>query len=519
MSLLTIQNLTYHIGDKTLYQQADFTLFPGEHIGVTGKNGVGKSTLLKLLQSELLPDSGDILWQPTVQIGYLDQHAELDHQLTVRGYLQSAFADLYTLEAEMMAIYACPEKSARDSFLTRAATIQAMLESQSFYVTDHKIEAVAEGLGITLFGMTTPLGALSGGQRHKVMLATLLLVSPDVLLLDEPTNYLDTVHVDWLADYLTGFTGAFMVVSHDKAFLNRIATGICDIDRQQIRKYKGNVEKAMAQKASDDAAHAKQYQAQKKHIDKLEQFIAKNGAGVNASIANGRKKQLARIERMAAPESEKAVSFSFRAAALSAQTVLAATGLEIGYTRSLLPPMNLSLQRGEKVVIAGFNGIGKSTLLKTLVGDLAAMSGQLELSQGLRLGYFEQELHWPFQDATPVNLVKSVCPGLDDKAARQHLARFGLSGKLALQPVGSLSGGEQTKVKLCRLALQPVNLLVLDEPTTHLDATVKAALKQALIDFSGTVIMVSHERDFVAGWPDRVVDIQPAGKIEKAALA
>ncbi|WP_330960970.1 ABC-F family ATP-binding cassette domain-containing protein [Photobacterium sp. 53610] len=518
MSLLNIQNLTYHIGDKTLYQNADFMLFPGEHLGVTGKNGVGKSTFLKLLQAEILPDGGDIVWQPSVQIGYLDQHAQMNAALSVRGYLQTAFADLYALEAEMMAIYACPEKSVRDSYLSRAATIQATLESQSFYVISSRIDAVADGLGIIQFGMDTRLGDLSGGQRHKVMLASLLLISPDVLLLDEPTNYLDTAHVDWLADYLNSFEGAFLVVSHDRAFLNRIATGICDIDRQQISKYKGNVDKALAQKASADAAHAKQYLAQKKHIDKLEQFIAKNGAGVNASIANGRKKQLARMDRLAAPEQEKAISFAFRTADHAAQKVLSASSLVIGYSRPLLPEMGLTLSRGEKVVIAGFNGIGKSTLLKTLVGELAPIAGQVALSQGLKLGYFEQELHWDDPEATPVNLVISACPGSDDKAARQHLARFGVSGKLAIQPIRSLSGGEQTKVKLCRLALQPTNLLVLDEPTTHLDAKVKSALKQALKDYNGTLIVVSHEKDFVAGWPDRVVDIQSVQTSASAAL-
>ncbi|MEV3816800.1 ABC-F family ATP-binding cassette domain-containing protein [Aeromonas salmonicida] len=507
MSLLTIQNLTCHMGDKTLYQQANFTLFAGEHIGVTGKNGAGKSTLLKLLQAELLPDGGDILWQPAVSLGYLDQHAEMDAQTRVREYLQTAFADLYRQEAEMMAIYACPVKSVQARHLARAATLQASLESQSFYQIDSRIDAVADGLGITQLGMHTRLGELSGGQRHKVMLARLLLLAPDVLLLDEPTNYLDTLHLDWLANYLSGFKGAFMVVSHDKAFLNRIATAICDIDRQQIRKFKGNVDQAMAQKATEDAAHGKHYLAQQRHIDKLEHFIAKNGAGVNASIANGRKKQLARIDRLATPEQEKAVAFSFRTALHNGQQLLAATELIIGYRRPLLAPISLTLARGEKVVIAGFNGIGKSTLLKTLVGEQPPVSGQLALSPALKLGYFEQALRWADPYATPVDLVKAVCPGVDDKVARQHLARFGITGKLALRPIASLSGGEQTRVKLCRLTLQPTNLLVLDEPTTHLDATVKAALQRALHDYPGTVVAVSHEREFVAHWPDRVVDI------------
>ncbi|EIZ1004725.1 ABC-F family ATP-binding cassette domain-containing protein [Vibrio vulnificus] len=508
MSLLTVQNLTFHIGDKTLYCEADFILQPAEHVGVTGHNGVGKSTLLKLLQAEYLPDSGDICWARNTTVGYLDQHAEMDENMTVRGYLQSAFSALYQLEAEMMAIYACSARCMEARQLQRAATIQTTLESQEFYRIDSRVSAVADGLGLVQFGLETPLNALSGGQRHKVMLAALLLKEPDVLLLDEPTNYLDTVHIDWLAEYLNGFEGAFMVVSHDRAFLNRVATVTCDIDHQKISKYKGNIEKAMKQKAAHAEVHAKQFVAQQKQIEKLEQFIAKNGAGVNASIANGRKKQLAKIERLAAPEQRKTVAFSFRSAPLNAQQVLATEQLEIGYNKALLPALSLTLARGEKVVIDGFNGIGKSTLLKTLMGELTPISGDVHLATGLRIGYFEQELCWPYPESTPLNIIKAACPKMDDKTVRRHLAHFGIGGKLALQPIATLSGGEQTKVKLCRLAMEPSHVLVLDEPTTHLDAAVKEALKQALMTYEGALIVVSHERDFVSGWLDKTIDIQ-----------
>ncbi|MGE6223247.1 ATP-binding cassette domain-containing protein [Aeromonas media] len=297
------------------------------------------------------------------------------------------------------------------------------------------------------------------------------------------------------------------MVSHDRDFVNRIATGICDIDRLQLRKYQGNLDKAMAQKGADDVTHARQYQAQQRQIDKLERFIAKNGAGVNASIANGRKKQLARIERLTSPERDKGVSLAFRSAGGGGQQVLAASELVIGHDRALLAPLTLTLSRGEKVVIAGFNGVGKSTLLKTLAGELAPLGGGLSLAPGVKAGYFEQALHWPHPDASPLALVKAACPALDDKGARLHLARVGITGKLALQPIAALSGGEQTRVKLCRLALQPSNLLILDEPTTHLDAALKAALQQALQDYAGTVVVVCHEQAFVAGWPDRVLDI------------
>lgn len=347
MSLLSIHHLTCHLGDKTLYQDASFTLLPREHICISGRNGVGKSTLLKLLQGERQPDAGDILWQPGLDRGYLDQHAELDGQLTIRAYLQTAFAHLYRAEAEMMAIYASPARCAQPHQLALAASLQTTLESQSFYQIESRIDEVAAGLGLTQLGMQTRLANLSGGQRHKVMLAGLLLRSPDLLLLDEPTNYLDSAHVAWLASYLEGFAGAFLVVSHDRDFVNRIATGICDIDRLQLRKYQGNLDKALAQKGADDVAHARQYQAQQRQIDKLERFIAKNGAGVNASIANGRKKQLARIERLTSPERDKGVSLAFRSAGGGGQQVLAASELVIGHDRALLAPLTLTLSRGE----------------------------------------------------------------------------------------------------------------------------------------------------------------------------
>ncbi|MGC9553005.1 ATP-binding cassette domain-containing protein, partial [Vibrio metoecus] len=245
----------HQVGDKVLYHNAHFTLHAGEHIGLIGHNGVGKSTLFKLLQAELLPDRGRIEWQRHVQIGYLDQHAQMNEQLTIREHLQLTFKALYELETEMMSIYTDPEQCVNSHALQRAAEIQTKLESHAFYTLDTQIEHVAQGLGIVQLGLNTQLKYLSGGQRHKVILAALLLQSPDVLLLDEPTNYLDTVHIDWLADYLNVFQGAFMVISHDRAFLNRIATTTCDIDHQQFYKYKGNIDKALTQKSRDQEAY------------------------------------------------------------------------------------------------------------------------------------------------------------------------------------------------------------------------------------------------------------------------
>lgn len=507
MSLLVIKHLGFQMEDKVLYQNADFALHRGEHLGVTGPNGAGKSTLFKLLQGEYLPDHGDILWQPSVKVGYLDQHLEIDPSLSVFDFMATAYAPLLAADRELNRLYAQMSSAVSDATLNRAAELQSLLEEGGFYRLTHRVEQVAAGLGILPLGMTTHMSGLSGGQRHKVILAKLLLEEPDVLLLDEPTNFLDTDHVTWLAEFLNQYSGTFMVISHDTAFLNRIADGICDIDHQQIRKYKGGYAKAMAQKEQETLNQLKQYQSQQQKIDKLEAYISKNGAGVNAKIANGRKKQLAKIERVNKPQQKSQPEFGFSHAPLSAQTVLIATRIEIGYQHALLPAMNLDIQRGEKLAIVGFNGLGKSTLLKTLIGQLNPLAGDIRQANGIQWGYFSQDLHWDYPDSTPMQVMRASCRQLNDKSARQKLAEFGISGSKSLQPLRSLSGGEQTKVKLSCLAVSKSNVLVLDEPTTHLDVDVKAALKQALCTYAGTVIVVSHEPDFLADWPDKVIDM------------
>ncbi|MEZ9175907.1 ABC-F family ATP-binding cassette domain-containing protein [Vibrio kanaloae] len=507
MSLLLIKHLSFQMEDKVLYQNADFALHRGEHLGVTGPNGAGKSTLFKLLQGEYLPDHGDILWQPGVKVGYLDQHLEIDPSLSVFDFMATAYAHLLAADRELNHLYAKMSSAVSDATLNRAAELQSLLEEEGFYRLTHRIEQVASGLGILPLGMTTHMSFLSGGQRHKVILAKLILEAPDVLLLDEPTNFLDTDHVTWLAEFLNQYPGTFMVVSHDTAFLNQIADGICDIDHQHIRKYKGGYARAMAQKELETLNQLKQYQSQQQKIDKLEAYISKNGAGVNAKIANGRKKQLAKIERCNKPQQKSQPEFGFSHEPLSAQTVLSATRLEIGYQHTLLPALNLDIQRGEKLAIVGFNGLGKSTLLKTLLGQLNPLAGEVRQANGIQWGYFSQDLHWDYPDSTPIQVMRTSCRQLNDKSARQKLAEFGINGGKSLQPLCSLSGGEQTKVKLSCLAVCKSNVLVLDEPTTHLDVDVKDALKQALCTYAGTVIVVSHEPDFLANWPDRVIDM------------
>ncbi len=507
MSLLVIKHLSVQMEDKVLYQNADFALHRGEHLGVTGPNGAGKSTLFKLLQGECLPDHGDILWQPGVKVGYIDQHLEIDPSLSVFDFMVTAYSPLLAADSELNRLYAQMSSVVPDAVLNRAAELQSLLDEGGFYNLTHRVEQVAAGLGILPLGMTTHMSSLSGGQRHKVILAKLLLEEPDVLLLDEPTNFLDTDHVTWLVTFLNQYSGTFMVVSHDTEFLNQIADGICDIDNQQLRKYKGGYAQAMVQKEQETLNQLKQYQSQKQKIDKLEAYISKNGAGVNAKIANGRKKQLAKIVRVNKPQQKSQPEFVFSHVPLSAQTVLTATRLEIGYQHTLLPALNLNIQRGEKLAIVGFNGLGKSTLLKTLIGQLNPLAGEIRRARDIQWGYFSQDLRWEYPNSTPMQVIRASYRQLNDKSARHKLAEFGICGTKSLQPLSSLSGGEQTKVKLSCLAVSKSNVLVLDEPTTHLDVDVKAALKQALCAYAGTVIVVSHEPKFLDNWLDKVIDM------------
>lgn len=507
MSILQVKNLSYQIADKTLYNNVTFRINVGEKIGITGANGVGKSTLLKLLIGELSADKGCIDWLPNLEVGYLEQHFKMDNALTVYECLKSAFENLYAAEQKLWTLYQAMTESHSTSLLSQVARLQAYLEDEDFYAINTKIERVAVGLGIYQFGLDTPLVSLSGGQRHKVLLGRLLLRNPDVLILDEPTNYLDALHIEWLVTFLNDYTGTVLLVSHDIDFLNQVATSICDIDYQTVRKYSGTYVKAMQQKHHDGALLEKQYKAQQNEIRKLEQFIAKNGAGVNASLAKGRKKKLDKIEPIQLNNVEKVSMFDFAYQPIGQPNVIDAKALMIGYQQPLLPVFDITLARGEKLVVAGFNGVGKSTLLKTLMREIEPLSGEVVLAKGAMIGYFSQDLSWRHPQNTPEQELCSCAPTISSKESRKLLARFGITGDKTQRHLDTLSGGEQTRVKLCCLSVQKCNVLLLDEPTTHLDSSSKNALKEALQRFSGSVIVVSHEKAFLQSWPDRVLDI------------
>lgn len=508
MSLLEIQGLAHSFGDNTLYKDAELSLNKNEHLGIVGQNGSGKSTLVKICTGQILSDKGTLTWHPKVSVGYLDQYAEIDRNITINDYLKTAFSELYIIEEKLNKLYV-NMNMASPKELELMTRYQEELDVNEFYFIDTKIAKIVAGLGLDAIGVNKPIGKMSGGQRAKIILAKLLLSNPDVLILDEPTNFLDIQHISWFKDYLSNFKNSFMIVSHDFDFLDSVTNCIVDIDNHKLKKYYGSYSSFLKKKAFLRENYIKQYTNQQKEIKKTEEFIRKNIAGRKSKMARGKRKQLNRMEKMEALSvKERKPNFHFKEAPLTSTEHLIVHNLSVGYAYPLLENIKFCIKGGEKIVITGFNGVGKSTLLKTLVGQNRALGGNLTFSQQVVLGYFEQELKWENTDMTPIEIILNFYPKFTNKEAYNKLAACGIPGKLAIQPISTLSGGEQVKLKLCILLQKKYNFVILDEPTNHLDKIAKEALKEAIVDFKGTAIIVSHEKEFYNSCADRVINIE-----------
>lgn len=504
MSLLTVTGLSQCFMEKILYDKVSFEIYKEEHVGIVGENGAGKSTLVKILCGEYAPDEGKIEWQKNIKIGYLDQHVEIEGNQSILEYLRSLYKTEYEMELRMNFLY----ENHEEGDLFKAAKLQEQLIDRGFYEIDVKINKVMNGLGIRAIGENRILKELSGGQRAKVILAKLLLEPLDMLLLDEPTNFLDKEHVEWLATYLNQFSGTFMVVSHDFEFLDKITNCILDVDASKIMKYYGRFSEFQKQKEHRKLEHLRQFESQQKMIEKTEQYIRKNIAGNNSKNAKGRRKQLAHIERIAAPTNLKKYTLSFKECGVLTQQVLVLEDLLVGYQYPLLPKINLKLFANQKIAIQGFNGIGKSTLLKTLMNRIPKLAGNFHFSPQVSIGYYEQDLGWENHQKTPMQIISDAYPKMTIREIRSLLAKGGLDDEQVEQQIYTLSGGEQAKVKLCLLMSQRCNFLILDEVTNHLDMDTKEALKKALKNFQGTIILVCHELSFYKDWINQVIDIE-----------
>lgn len=509
MSILNVEHLTHGFGDRAIFEDVSFRLLAGEHIGLIGANGEGKSTFMNIVTGKLMPDEGKVEWSKHVRAGYLDQHAVLEKGMTIRDVLQGAFAWLFEMEEQMNVI--CEKMGEADpdemeAMMEEMGVIQDMLMAHDFYNIDSKVEEVARALGLMDLGLERDVTELSGGQRTKVLLAKLLLEKPDILLLDEPTNYLDEQHIVWLKRYLQEYENAFILISHDIPFLNSVINLIYHMENKKLTRYVGDYDKFREvyemQKAQQEAA----YNRQQQEIAELKDFVARNKARVSTrNMAMSRQKKLDKMDVIELAKEKPKPEFNFKNARASSRTIFTTKDLVIGYDDPLSKPLNLSMERGQVVVLSGANGIGKTTLLKSILGHIPAISGSVQLGDYLYIGYFEQESDTS-NTSTCIEEVWKEFPSYTQYEVRSALAKCGLTTKHIESQVRVLSGGEQAKVRLCKLINTETNLLVLDEPTNHLDVEAKDELKRALKEYKGAILMVCHEPEFYNGLATEVID-------------
>ena len=510
--ILNVENLSHGFGDRAIFDNVSFRLLKGEHIGLVGANGEGKSTFMNIVTGKLMPDEGKVEWNKNVRTGYLDQHAVLQKGMTIGEVLRSAFAYLFELEEKMNEI--CDSMASADEnemmeMMEELGTIQDLLTNHDFYVIDAKVEEVARALGLLELGLDKDVTQLSGGQRTKVLLGKLLLEKPDILLLDEPTNYLDANHIEWLKRYLQEYENAFILISHDIPFLNSVVNIIYHMENQKLERYVGDYDKFQEVYAVKKSQLEAAYKRQQQEIDELKDFVARNKARVSTrNMAMSRQKKLDKMDVIELAKEKPKPEFHFKEARAAGKVIFETNDLVIGYDKDmpLSRPINLRMERGEKIALIGTNGIGKSTFLKSVLGLIPPVSGNVSLGDYLYKGYFEQEMT-PGNNSC-IEEIWEEFPFFTQYEVRSALAKCGLTTKHIESQIRVLSGGEQAKVRLCKLINKETNILLLDEPTNHLDVDAKDELKRALKEYKGSILLVCHEPEFYDGLADKVWNLE-----------
>ena len=446
MSILNVEHLTHGFGDRAIFNDVSFRLLKGEHIGLVGANGEGKSTFMNIVTGKLMPDEGKVEWAKNVRVGYLDQNSTLTKGMTIESVLKSAFAWLFELEENMNRI--CDElgeaePDEMDAMMEELGVIQDTLTMHDFYIIDAKVEEVARALGLLDLGLSHDVTDLSGGQRMKVLLAKLLLEKPDILLLDEPTNYLDAEHIAWLKRYLQEYENAFILISHDIPFLNDVINIIYHMENQRLDRYVGDYDKFQevyeVKKSQLEAAYRKQQQ----EISELKDFVARNKARVaTRNMAMSRQKKLDKMDVIELAAERPKPEFNFKLGRTPGRYIFETKDLVIGYDEPLSKPLNISMERGHKIALVGANGIGKTTLLKSILGLIPALGGSVELGENLEIGYFEQEIKGENKN-TCIDEIWEEFPSFSQYEVRSALAKCGLTTKHIESLVRVLSGGEQ----------------------------------------------------------------------------
>lgn len=509
MSILNVEKLSHGFGDRAIFNDVSFRLLKGEHIGLIGANGEGKSTFMSIVTGKLKPDEGKVEWAKNVRVGYLDQHAELKKGMSIKDVLKQAFDFLFEMEANMNSMYeqmADADESQIETLMEEVGTIQDLLMAHDFYTIDAKIDEIARAFNLDELGLDKDVTQLSGGQRTRICMAKLLLEKPDILLLDEPTNYLDEHHIEWLRRYLQEYENAFVLISHDMEFLDSVINIIYHMENQKLDRYVGSYQKFLEvyemKKSQLEAAYKKQQQ----EIADLTDFVARNKARVaTRNMAMSRQKKLDKMEVIELAREKPKPEFLFKEARTAGKLIFETKDLIIGYDEALSRPINMTMERGEKIVLYGANGIGKTTLLKSILGLCPSLSGSVSLGDYLSIGYFEQEM----TEDNPNTCIEEIWkefPSFNQYEVRSALAKCGLTTKHIESKVKVLSGGEQAKVRLCKLINRESNVLLLDEPTNHLDIDAKAELKRALKDYKGSILLICHESAFYEDIVSKKID-------------
>lgn len=493
-----------------------------ERVGLVGVNGAGKSTLLKILAGEMSYDSGQIYKAKETTIGYLAQNSGLHSDRTIWEEMLNVFTPLIEAEQELRtmeqqiadpAFMDNPKKY--QDLLDRYAVRQDMFKDQGGYEMETRIRSVLHGMGFGDFPPDTSVNTLSGGQKTRLALARILLLAPDLLMLDEPTNHLDIQTLTWLEDYLRAYSGALLVVSHDRYFLDRLVTTIVEIERHQAKRYTGNYSRYTELKAAEYESQMKQYEKQQDEISRMETFVQQNIVRASTTKrAQSRRKALDRMDRLDKPLGDlKRAHFSFEVEYMSGKEVVQVKDLAVSFEppQFLFRHVSFDMRRGETVALIGPNGIGKSTLLKCMTGTNRPAEGTIQWGTKVKLAYYDQEQTNLNSNNTVLEELWSEYPHMEEARIRTVLGNFLFSGEDVLKKIAALSGGEKARVSLAKLMLLEANMLILDEPTNHLDLYSREVLESALIDYEGTLLFISHDRYFLNKMAERVIELHPEG--------
>lgn len=512
MERIRIIGLGKSFGIREIFKDISFEIKTGDRLGLVGPNGAGKSTLLKCIMGLEEPDAGQVVIDDAVSIGYLQQDISLGND-SLEEEIQKAWRDVQHLEEQLQEVTTRLEKQPdNERDLQRLAHLQERLEWLGGYDYEAQSRRIAYGLGFTDEDLKKPADEFSGGQKTRINLAKALVRRPEFLFLDEPTNHLDMDMLEWLEGYLSAYRGGILIVSHDRYFLDRVATGIVELDHHKVTVYKGNYSRYLQLRDERMKAARTAYEKQQEYIRKTEEYIDKYRAGIKSKMARGRQSQLNRLERLEAPEISQHLRFTFPPAAVSADKVLVVEEVSVGYgNRDIIDDVSFTVRRGEAVGLIGPNGAGKSTLVKAIMGELVPEIGFIDIGNRVQIGYFSQEHeelhdHWTVLEEIMNNFNYS------EEKARNVLGMFLYRGDDVFKMVGDLSGGERARLALLKLFLEGDNFLVLDEPTNHLDIPTREVVEEALQRFEGTCFVISHDRYFLDKVAKRIL-VLDEGKI------